>query len=171
MMKLKNIGIISAVVSVLVFGGAYGAFAIGTKALKTTLASTRYRVSFTDVKAGTVIAPGIREFTLFTLTPADQILSSVAVVRTPFVIPSGARVIMQQARARENGVDLTSCDVMALTDLSYVNFDNRQPSCGTYGFFDENTAVNIVLQVISEDGTDLSGLTAGVVDFYVTKVQ
>jgi hypothetical protein len=46
-----------------------------------------------------------------------------------------------------------------------------KPSCGTYGFFDESNPVNIVVQIISEDGTDLSGLTAGVVDFYVTKVQ
>lgn len=171
MMKLKNIGIISAVVGALVLGGAYSTFAIGIKALKTTLTSTRYRVTFNDVLAGKVISPGVREFTLFTLTPADQILSTVANVRIPFTIPSGARVIVQQARARENGVDLTSCDVMALPDLSYVNFDNRQPSCGTYGFFDESNPVNIVLQVISEDGSDLSGLTAGSVDFYVTKVQ
>ena len=151
----------------------YEAYAITTRNLKTAVQSIRYRVPVADVRAATAVHPSgqRRELTLFSLPGGDQILSMVTNVKTAFVLPSGARVLIHSIRPKRGGVELSPCDVTYTADLSFVNFEHKVGSCGEFAFYDEDLATDIAVTFVSEDGSDLAGLTAGSVDFIVAKIQ
>lgn len=147
--------------------------AITTRILPSTIQTTRYRVTVADVAAATSpdVSGALREITLFTMAGGDQILSWVSNVSTAFTIPSGQRVTVVSIRARRSGVDVSPCDPAFPPDLSFANFEHRLGNCLEYAFYDEDLPTDIVVSFQSGDGSDLAGLTAGQVDFIVTKIQ
>jgi hypothetical protein len=172
--KNKRIGAFA--VGILVLGIVYQASAIGVKNLKAGIQSVRYRVNAADVMAGVNTNPmygDIREITLFTLAPGDQILSWVSNVKEPFMLAGNpTQVNLLSISARQNGINISQCDVAQVPVISSINFEHRMSTCGEYLFYDEDTPTDIVLQFRTNDNlTSLEGLISGRVDFIVTKIQ
>lgn len=168
--------IVIAVLGVLATLVAYfvsQAEAVTTRNLRSQVQSVRYRVTAADVAVATSpdVSGAMREVTLFTLAGGDQILSWVSNVSTVFTMPGGERVAVAFIQARQNGVPLSACDIAFPPELTFVNFEHRLGNCLEYAFYDEDLPTDIVVSFQSSIGTDLAGLTAGQVDFIVSRIQ
>lgn len=174
MNKLKNRKLLIVLVGVLFLGVvAYQAVeAITTRLLPSNVQTIRYRVTAADVAVATSpdVSGSVREITLFTLAGGDQILSWVSNVSTAFTVPSGNLVTVESIRARRSGVEISPCDPAFPPNLSFANFEHRLGNCLEYAFYDEDLPTDLVVK-IRVDATNLAELTAGQVDFIITKVQ
>ncbi len=162
--------LVLAVVIALVGLNLYQAYAVTTRNLSTQVDGKRYRVSYTDIAAASTVEgdTSVRKLTLFTLAPGSQLVSFVTKVTTGFTLPSGAQIYLNGIKAEQSGVQVSLGNLAATTLLNSPTFQNGVGDSLQYGIFSEDVATDIVIYINDNDGTDLSGLTAGSVDFLVT---
>ncbi len=166
---------------IFMFAGSfwYSANAITTKNLKSSISSTRYRVTFNDVIAGTDIGVSMglpqgsfKKVKLLTLPGANQILSAVTNVTVGFRLSNGGGAGIGAIRAENSaGEQVSSGDVWSPTDLGMPQFVNRLGNGNEFAFYDEINPTDIVLYITSNDGvSSLDDLTQGSVDFYIASM-
>lgn len=165
------------VVLIAVFVFINYADAITSSVIKSTNKAHRYRVTYTDIQAGTnVVFPNnpayCKKITLYTMGAQDQIISFVSNLTTSFrTANTNANVYAVSIRPERSGVEVSGFDIALPPDLYATAplLETRLGNSTGYLFFSESLATDVVLTVCGDE--NLATLTQGQIDFFILKVE
>lgn len=177
MKNIKKLKVLTTLVSALLLVGLsiYSASALVLGLLlNNSVETTRYTVTRNElISSGTFIGQDIIEYKVFTLGAGNQLLSFVTKVKQPFSVPNNTGLKISYIRAVQGANIVSMCNVAHSVDLTYINFERKGgEDCQEYGFYDLNNAVDIVIGVQTDDGSNISLLQQnGELDFFATVVE
>lgn len=144
----------------------------------------RIRVNYNDFNGSANMAdPGgvcnglAKRVVIDNVAAGGQINTIVTNVRTAFASSAATQIGLVALVAEQGGVQVSTGDIaVPHTDLmSTGEIENSNPNAVEIAFYDENAAWQAVAYICGRDGSaepvDISGLTAGSVDFYVTQTR
>lgn len=187
-MSNKRYSLILASILISIFAALHFTDAVVTSVMRSTTGSTRYRMSYTDIKDATDTTFGnftsCKKLTLFTMASQNQILSLVSIVTTPFKLgapDNNDKIVGAAIRPERNGQPIKAGgDIGNPPDLTPDAVPALENGVGSaqYAFFSDSETTDIVFTFCNfgSPGTfpgtaSLDNLTQGEIDFYIYSIQ